>query len=85
MKLIICENCNDIVALHTKLRLCLCRQSYGWYIDDIDAVIGGKAIPIGINNYSLLQALQNRPQNGNGKIFEAFVIPKQCNSITKEK
>ena len=46
-----------------------------------DAVIGGIAIPIGFNNSSLYRALINQPDEGMGERFEAFIIPKTCDTI----
>jgi hypothetical protein len=44
-------------------------------------------IPIGIDNYSLLDALKEQPVEADttlekgGKVFEAFLIPRKCESI----
>ena len=81
MKLIFCPSCNDVRKLHLEKTKCKCGKSYGWYKDDIDAVIGGIAIPIGFNNSSLYRALVKQPDEGMGERFEAFVIPKACPTI----
>lgn len=85
MKLIFCPLCSDVVSLHVmlgpKLRSCRCGESHGRYVDSIDAEISGKAIPIGFANHSFFMALQDRPEEGAGSTFTAFVIPKSCPSV----
>ena len=84
MKLIICLSCQDIVKLDYELRFCKCGQCWGHYREDgLHAVIGGKAIPLGFNNASLANALRNRPEGGMGEVFEAFVIPKEAEHISR--
>jgi hypothetical protein len=78
MKLIGCKVCNDIVALRHFARECFCGKSFGYYTDEANAVYGGEAIPIGILNYTLHEAISCQPEGGAGKQFTAFVIPKQC-------
>ena len=85
MKLIICTACYDVVCLRHKRRACECGKSYGLYVDNINAEIGGYAVPLGFNNTSLVRALASRPYAGDGKRFEAFVIPKVCRSIKEEQ
>lgn len=46
------------------------------------AQIGGAAIPLGIGNRSLADALEARPEDGDGSHFVAFVISKNTPSIT---
>lgn len=84
MKLLFCAQCNDVVALREYRRKCSCRKSWGQYIDNINAIIGGKAIPLGFANESLTAALRNQPQHAPGKRFDAFVIEKECPRIEKE-
>ncbi len=83
MKLIICVECSDVVKLDTDFRSCNCGKSGGMYLEDgLNARIHGEhAIPIGFNNHTLRHALVNRPERGMGSRFEAFVIPKQCDTI----
>lgn len=40
-------------------------------------------MPLGIANSSFIDALKNQPEEGMGKRFEAFVIPKQCPTLRK--
>lgn len=82
MKLIFCPKCNDIIKMIIgEDRYCLCGSSYGKYTDEINAEIGGKSIPIGFANNSFVYAIKNRPQNGYGLRFDAFVIPEDVPSI----
>lgn len=86
MKLIFCPECSDVVKLRLeKPRTCDCGKSWGWYDDNINATIGGKAIPIGFANNSFVDALRNRPKDGLGSEFVAFVIPHEAGSIKKSK
>jgi len=84
MKLILCAECQDVIKLLVgKQRFCDCGKSYGEYMDDgLNAKIGGRAIPIGFANNSLLGAIRCRPESGQGSKFEAFVIPEKCQTIT---
>ncbi len=81
MKLIFCPKCNDIFRLTGTCRKCECKNSYGYYVNNLCAVIGGDAIPLGIENSSFVAALRNRPEKTWGYNFEAFVIPKSCPTI----
>jgi hypothetical protein len=83
MKLIFCPACQDVIKLASSLRYCMCGESFGYYTDEIKAVIGGKAIPLGFANNSLVEALRNRPEKGMGERFIAFVIPRNAPNITK--
>lgn len=81
MKLIFCPECQDVRKIdHTKV-VCFCGASSGKYIDDINAVISGSAIPLGFDNYAFAKALIRRPTEGMGRRFQAFVIPKICPTI----
>jgi len=54
------------------------------YINEIDAIYSGDdAVPIGFANGSLVEALRNQPEAGMGKVFTAFVIPKECETFVK--
>lgn len=82
MKLIYCPECQDLFGLRYELRECSCKKSAGQYSGDgLHAIISGPAIPLGIDNASFRQALRLRPQAGQGEVFEAFVIPKICDTI----
>jgi len=85
MKLIYCPLCEDVVRLVQEVRRCRCLRSSGCYVDDLQAVIAGEAIPLGVAWGSFLTALAKRPRKGNGKRFEAFVIPRECPTIEKRE
>lgn len=81
MKLIFCPHCRDIVLLRKQMRICECGMSGGHYLDHINAVVTGDAIPIGITNDSFIKAVLNRPKLGMGKEFVAFVIPEITHTV----
>ncbi len=84
--MIVCPKCSDVVALREgKKRTCECGQSWGQYTDNLNALIGGIAIPLGFDNRSFLSALKKRPEYGEGRIFQAFIIPVRCPTVTYEK
>lgn len=78
MKLIFCPHCQDIVKLHKTTTVCKCGWCYGAYLNDLHAFYSRAAIPLGIINSSLVNAIKNQPESGNGREFTAFVIPKEC-------
>jgi len=64
----------------------MCGKSWGYYEPDgLHAIIGGESIPLGIANRSFLLALTNgrRKISQSGILFDAFVIPDNCDTITK--
>jgi hypothetical protein len=85
MKLILCKECGDIVKCLRYKRYCDCGASWGQYTDDLNAIYGGKALPLGFANSSLVSAVSNQPASGMGQVFEAFVIPKQCPTYKEDK
>jgi hypothetical protein len=86
MKLIFCPRCQDVRKLSYDLRTCECGASWGKYYEDgLSAMIGGEAIAVGFNNSNFLDALQKQPKAGTkGKKFEAFVIPRYCDTIDRD-
>ncbi len=57
MKLLYCQVCDDIIKLRYEDTFCECGKSWGRYQSDgLYAVIGGKALVIGIGNQALAQA-----------------------------
>ena len=75
MKLIFCPDCEDMVKLLIgEMRHCKCGLSGGMYIDNVNAVIEGKAIPIGLDNHGLVTALLIHSKTVPCK-FDAFIIP----------
>lgn len=86
MKLILCVDCSDIFKLDIIPRKCKCGKCGGQYLDHVNATYyGDSAIPIGLDNYSLVAALKAQPEKGLGREFNAFVIPKICKSMKKEE
>lgn len=85
MKLIFCPKCEDIVKCQKSGRTCQCGASGGRYIDNLNAVYWGEAIPLGLANSSFVTALRLQPENGLGSRFEAFVIPKTCLTFIKKE
>lgn len=95
MKLIFCLECGDVVRLRRESRLCQCRSSGGQYINELDAEIWGKCVPLGFDNSSLAIALNSQPvapkpgksrkprkfRKKAGKRFDAFIIPKNCPTV----
>jgi len=94
MKLIYCPKCNAMCMLSIPLVFCPCKKSWGYYeSDELHAVIGGSAIPLGIDNKSFALALvvsQDEPRgpdndSSSGWIFEAFIIPEGCPTVRRQR
>lgn len=85
MKLIYCPYCGDIFRLREELKRCTCGFSGGKYIDSLAAIVTEESICLGFTNNSFTIALNNIPESGLGKTFNAFVIPKNVSSITRVK
>lgn len=88
MKLLFCESCHDIFRLTLdSSRCCSCGGAWGWYEKDcVHATYGGDyAVPLGFANSSFRNALDNRPIEGVGKRFEAFVVPMKCDTFVKKE
>jgi hypothetical protein len=84
MKLIFCPLCEDVRKLHKEETKCRCGKSSGKYLEDgLHAVIAGEAIPLGFSNPSFAEVLRNRPREGMGQDFVAFVMPKYAKRIIK--
>jgi hypothetical protein len=85
MKLILCRICNDVVKCgNLKKRFCTCKSSWGKYIDQLNAEIGGLAIPICLHNSEMLQAIKGRPDTGLGLNFTAWVPARHCSTIEEK-
>lgn len=87
MKLLYCKSCGDIFSLGYREKSCSCGNTKGKYFEDgLHAVYSGdQSIPLGISNPSFHDALHNQPEEGMGKNFEAFIIPKECKTFVKTK
>ena len=67
MKLLLCLKCNDIFSLDLKMKKCSCGKTKGQYIDNLNAIYeGDSAMPIGISNPSLKEAILNQPDRRYG-------------------
>lgn len=86
MKLLLCRNCGDIFPLLKQHRECSCGETYGKYLDDLNAeYCGDHAVPLGFANSTFLKALREQPARGMGVEFTAFVIAKECKTMKKVK
>lgn len=86
MKLLLCLECNDIFSLDLKMKKCSCGKTKGQYIDHLNAIYeGDSAMPIGISNPSLREAIINQPEEGMGKEFTSFTIPRNCPTFIKKE
>lgn len=85
MKLILCKHCQDIVRPYPKqVRTCHCGDVKVECLNELDIIVTATeewAVPIGFNNRSFVTAVYQQPEQGMGKDFTAFVIPKKCSSI----
>ncbi len=82
MKLILCPKCHDIRKPYVGTAIkCRCGKSWGMYLKDgLNMTYGGLAVPIGVLNSELADAMVHRPTGGLGKRFTAFVIPRDCDT-----
>ncbi len=88
MKLLLCpvKDCHDVRKLQQRTVHCQCEASWGRYCaDGRNAVLGGMAIPLGISNLQLVDAVAKQPERGLGSRFTAFVIPKNVRDISYEE
>jgi hypothetical protein len=88
MKLILCTKCGDIFSLTRFTRICSCGLSSGRYRDNVNAVVSGPCIVLGIANGSLVAAIREQRDSGDlldglGRRFEAFIIPDNCESVSR--
>jgi hypothetical protein len=74
MKLIFCPVCQDIVRLRRKPRQCDCGKSWGGYEDGLNAVYGGDAIPMGIDNHTFMEAYHKYSAGLHKLVYTAFFI-----------
>ena len=84
MKLVLCLHCHDVFKLARQDRRCDCGEAHGRYVDDVNAVYGGaSAVPLGFDNDALTEAVDRQPEQGEGREFAAFVIPKDCPTMKR--
>lgn len=78
MKLIYCPKCDDVRKIHSRATRCKCQKSWGRYLPDgLHATYGGKAIPLGFDNPSFLEAIKQQRGYTSSR-FRAFVIQREC-------
>lgn len=96
MKLLYCTACLDVFSLDIAHRkMCQCGRVYGEYrADGVHAVYGGEtAVPIGITNSSLHEAIEANAQavdpgymlNPSHRLFTAFVVPSDSDTFEKDE
>ena len=86
MKLLLCKGCQDIVRPLIGIKRycqCGCCTIIGQHDNVTVSYTGEKAVILGIKNSSLIQAVANQPDEGMGKDFVAFVVPKKCITTIK--
>lgn len=100
MKLLFCPHCMDVKKLHREDEAsirCLCGKSWGYYTDNVNAVYGGDAVMLGIDNYVFAHALNMQRTLGDreptsqrgpgwrpGREFKAFIIPESAPTVRRE-
>jgi len=84
MKLIFCPSCTEVRSLRPQIVFCECKKSSGKYIDNLNAVIYGQAIPLGFSNPSFVSAIKNQRDTSPGVTFTAFIIEKNCPTVSRE-
>ena len=83
MKLLYCKKCGDIFSLRFEMRQCVCGSTGGRYTSNgLNSEVWGSALPLGITNSSFSWARANQPESGLGSELNAFVIPKNCDTVT---
>ena len=86
MKLLYCKECGDIFNLKFETVHCSCGKCYGNYEPDgVTAFISEDAVPLGFDNFEFAHAVKLRPDSGDGKRFNAFVIPIECKTVIVEE
>lgn len=75
MKLLLCVKCQDLFRLfENEERKCKCGAIKGRYVNKTEAVYSGsKAIPIIFDNNTLIRAISDQPDRGEGLKFGAVV------------
>ena len=82
MKLLYCNDCQDVIRIYKTTSSCLCGDSGGHYKEDgFNIVIYGPCKTIGFKNDEFSSALENQPKFGNGREFTSYVIPVNCPTV----
>jgi len=84
MKLFYCPLCGDIVRMQLEERTCKCGESKGKYTDNINSVVSEGAIPMGIDNNTLIEASRRWQACGYPYKIDAWFIDKECKTVKIE-
>ncbi len=90
MKLIVCRNCRETIALTRKVKRCRCRKTAGKYLEDgIKAQIAGPCTAFGINSRAIALWLRKtergeypEPYDPEGYV-EAWAMPEFPENIER--
>lgn len=82
MKILLCLECMDLVALRRVRRSCACGLSAGFYgPDNLTAHIAGPAVCLGVDNESLERAIWDKAELG-GDVW-AFLIGRTSDRVVR--
>ena len=85
MKLVLCISCQDIIRLFDEERSCKCGACGGKYEEKSPIYWGSKAIPISFDNNTLLRAIADQPDRGEGLPFEAKVLAQNDKTFIRKR
>lgn len=84
MKLLLCIECQDIIKLQLSDRTCKCERSGGRYLEDeLHAEYHGPAVPIGLSNADLVNAIVEYTESQGSHRFSAFTIPDSAPTMAR--
>lgn len=83
MKLILCTKCQDVVRLFDEERQCKCGAISGKYVGDSAVYKGDRAVPLIFDNNTLVRAIADQPENGEGHPFGAKVVAQHDKDFKK--
>lgn len=81
MKLLMCRYCHDVLKLRRReTRFCMCKKSWGHYLTDgANAEVSQEAIVIGIDNNTVVRAIQAQANKDSGyRTLAAWVMGKDA-------
>ncbi len=87
MKLLMCDECDDVFNLDFHEKSCKCGKTKGKYLDNQNAICSGDtAMLMGFSNPSLRSAIKNKKSGavGFGLNFTAFIIDDNCRTFIKK-
>lgn len=87
MKLLLCTYCNDVVKLQRETpRYCDCGKTWGHYErDGAHASVSANAVVIGIDNHTIMRAVQARDHGDAGyRTLAAWVMGKDAPRVRWE-